>query len=246
MKTSHENEVIKFYEKNASKYDAERFSNNQGMHVDKIQKKIIFDFINSFMNKSILDLGCGTGRFSIELALANTNLISFDASFSMLQQLKDKTKDTNLNINLVNGNGYQLPFKDNTFDGCICINVLDHVSDQQRFIKEICRILKKDGFLIINFSNFFSIYLPIAISINLMKKSAQNEVYAEWISLKKMNKIFTQSCLEVSGIKGQLVFPKNPKFHLITNLLTKLNIYFIDSPLRYVSGSMFVMGLKKR
>jgi len=245
MKKSHGNDVIGFYEKNASKYDTERFSNKEGIFIDKIQKNIIYSFGNSFANKSILDLGCGTGRFSIELAHSKANVTSFDASFSMLIQLKDKIRDQNLDINFVKGNGYQLPFKDDTFDGCICINVLDHIADQTCLIKEISRILKKDGFLIINFSNLFSIYLPIALYINLRKKSVQNEVYAEWISIMKMNDIFKQTFLELSSVKGQLLLPNNPKLDSIKDLLKKLNIFFIDSPLRFASGSIFVMGLKK-
>lgn len=244
MKKSPENDVIKFYEKDASRYDSERFSNTPGMYVDQIQKDILFGFTNSLTNNTVLDLGCGTGRFSIELAKSKTKVISFDASISMLKLFKNKIRDTKLNIDLVNGSGFQLPFKDNTFDGCVCINVLDHIYDPERLIKEISRVLKKNGFLIINFSNLYSIYLPIALYINLTKKSVQNEVYTEWISLMKIKKIFKKSCLEISDMKGQLVFPKNPNFHLIINLLKKLNIYFINSPLRYASGSVFVMGLK--
>jgi ubiquinone/menaquinone biosynthesis C-methylase UbiE len=235
---------IDFYEKNAAVYDIERFFNYQGYKIDEFQKKIVVNLIGSKKDKRILDLGCGTGRFSIELENAGSHVISFDPSHSMLNELSKK-EIGNVNIDLIQGLGHRLPFKEKSFDGCVCINVMDHIEDPKILIAEISRILKKDGVLVFNFSNYSGVYFPIALYINYTNKSLQNTVYTEWQPYHHIKKQLEASNFKVENVRGQLLFPKNEIPKHMFGMLQKLNGYLTNSLLKTLLGSIYIAAIKK-
>lgn len=53
---------------------------------------------------------------------------------------------------------YKLPFKNNSFEIIVCFGVLEHVKNQEKLIKELKRILKKDGKLIISCASVMSVH----------------------------------------------------------------------------------------
>jgi len=243
MRKSINSEIIDFYEGGAGIYDIERFSTLQGAYSDKTQKEIVLSMVDSWDEKRILEVGCGTGRFSIEIAKNGALVTGLDPSRTMLKQVENKK--CNAEINLVNGHGYELPFKDGALDGCVCINVINHIEDYNKLISEISRVLRKDGFMIMNFSNYFSLYLPIAFYVNLTKRSIQGDVYTKWFKHSEIRKALITSGFEVSDSTGCLIFPKLCIPKPLMNIMTKLDGICRYSQLKYVSGSLFIKGVKK-
>jgi ubiquinone/menaquinone biosynthesis C-methylase UbiE len=162
----------------------------------------------------------------------------------MLEQARRKIKNTK--INLIRGDSYKLPFIDNTFDGCVCINVINHVEDYNKLMREIGRVLRKGGFVVINFSNFFGLYLPIALYVNMTKRSVQSDVYTKWFTHFEIKNCLLVAGFEILDIKGHILFPKRYAPKLLINLLKKLDKICRNSPLKYISGSLFVKGMKKK
>lgn len=94
--------------------------------------------INLIKNKVILDMGCGSGRYSIALKkLGAKKVIGLDESEA--KQFKYK------GVRYIRGNVLNVPFKDNYFDFVFCNGVLHHSIDTLKGIKEIYRVLKKGG-----------------------------------------------------------------------------------------------------
>jgi ubiquinone/menaquinone biosynthesis C-methylase UbiE len=108
----------------------------------------IFSFlIPFFQNKTILDLGCGNGKYTNKIHNINKNIIGFDKSFPQLNH-----KNRNQNINFINGDAFQLPFKNNSFDLIFSSWMLGTIADenkQQAIIKEAKRTLKENGKIIL-------------------------------------------------------------------------------------------------
>ena len=86
----------------------------------------------------VLDCGCGFGAF-YDLT-KDFNTIYLDISLNLLKRFELKERK-------ICGNILHLPFKDNTFDLVLCINVLEHV-DYLKALNEIKRVLKDNGHLI--------------------------------------------------------------------------------------------------
>jgi 2-polyprenyl-3-methyl-5-hydroxy-6-metoxy-1,4-benzoquinol methylase len=97
------------------KYDNENFTQGTIGECDFIEKEIDF-------NKSlkIIDIGCGTGRHSIELTKRGYGVTGIDLSDSLLKRAKEKAKDQNLNIDFQKHDARNLPFK-NEFDLAIML-----------------------------------------------------------------------------------------------------------------------------
>lgn len=98
------------FENYGKKYDDENFTQGTIGECDFIEKEIGF-------NKSlkIIDIGCGTGRHSIELAKRGYKVRGIDLSESLLKRAKEKAKSQNLQIDFQKHDARKLPFK-NEYD----------------------------------------------------------------------------------------------------------------------------------
>lgn len=99
---------------------------------------------------SALDVCCGTGMLSMELARAagaTGNVVGLDFSENMLAVARENVKEFPLqdNIRFIQGNAMELPFEDNTFD---CATVgwgLRNVPDILTAVREMARVVKPGG-----------------------------------------------------------------------------------------------------
>jgi 2-polyprenyl-3-methyl-5-hydroxy-6-metoxy-1,4-benzoquinol methylase len=93
------------FENYGMKYDNESFTHGTIGECDLIEKEIGY-------NKAtrILDIGCGTGRHSIELAKRGYNVVGIDLSKSLLKRAEEKASGQNLQIVFQKHDARKLPF----------------------------------------------------------------------------------------------------------------------------------------
>jgi len=106
--------------------------------------------------KSVLDLGCGTGRHCVYLAKKGFHVIGVDVSKSALKMAKQWARKERLkNLVFICGTMTQIPLIDNYFDAVISISVVHHAvkKDIEKTIAEIHRTLKKNGFFLANLAS---------------------------------------------------------------------------------------------
>ena len=102
---------------------------------------------------AVLDIACGSGNMSFELATKFQRVYGIDISKGMLNRAKLKMKTAeakNSRIGFIYGDGETLPFKDNSFDAVTCILAIEHFPDTERAISEMKRVLKDGGILVFN------------------------------------------------------------------------------------------------
>ena len=97
------------------------------------------------MNKNILDVGCGSGDLIRRLHKENKdwNFYGIDISSENIKTCRSKNEFNN--IFFKEGRGEKLEFEDNLFDEIHCTEVLEHVEDFNKTMKEIKRVLKNGG-----------------------------------------------------------------------------------------------------
>ena len=100
--------------------------------------------LNLPIQGSLLDVGGGTGRVSSQLLPFVGELVLTDVSFGMLRQAKRKG---NLLMSLAYAE--MLPFQAESFDRILVVDALHHFADQHKAIKELIRVLKPSGRLVI-------------------------------------------------------------------------------------------------
>jgi len=95
-------------------------------------------------SSTVLDVGCGTGRVSEAVSTSkNARICSIDTSVEMLK--KGAVKDKDRRILWMLADAHRLPFTENCFNCVYMTLVLHHLDDRVLALREIRRILKKDG-----------------------------------------------------------------------------------------------------
>ena len=96
--------------------------------------------------KTILDVGCGTGAITAEIAsLINGSVIGIDIDDEKLEYAKALTP---ANVTLMTADVHHLPFGDETFDLTVFNVLLMYVNDQQKAVTEMARVTKKGGIVL--------------------------------------------------------------------------------------------------
>lgn len=111
---------------------------------DDFRAKAILEFFGDLKGKTILDAGCGKGRFSRMMAQKGAEVTGIDLSEGLLREAKKSGTGIYLQSSAT-----ALPFPDNTFDCVLSVEVIEHVPDVEKSIIEMVRVLKKGGRIII-------------------------------------------------------------------------------------------------
>jgi SAM-dependent methyltransferase len=114
-----------------------------------------FDALGVREGDLLLDMGCGAGRHAFESFRRGARVVAFDYSaaelkdvgglFAAMRDAGEAGTGTGSMAATTNGDALRLPFADATFDRVIASEVLEHVSDDQTALDEICRVLRPGG-----------------------------------------------------------------------------------------------------
>ena len=99
--------------------------------------------------RKLLELACGTGNFTKQLARAGFEIIATDISADMIQIANKKLLKSKIrNIDFQIQDSYNLTFPDKSFDIVIASNLLHLLYEPEKPIKEIKRVMKDNGIFI--------------------------------------------------------------------------------------------------
>lgn len=142
-------------------YDRQ-FQNTVGSYIDSSEMEPVLDLLSGLQGGHILDVGCGTGRFLPWLTERN-RVTGMDLSESMLEQARAKCAQATLTAASV----LAIPFPDNTFDAVYSVRVIQHIRDQEQMIREMSRVCKPGGRVVLvtyNSWSLLSLYKHIRMS----------------------------------------------------------------------------------
>jgi ubiquinone/menaquinone biosynthesis C-methylase UbiE len=113
--------------------------------------KAIVKLLPQTLEVSILDIGTGTGILIEQVLLKNksAHLFGIDISPEMVKKAKRKFQGKN-KVTIALGSANKLPYKDNSFEFVTCANSFHHHPDSMQSLKEIKRVLKPGGKVILS------------------------------------------------------------------------------------------------
>jgi len=117
---------------------------------------------------TVLDVGCGGGLFTEEVARLGCRVTGVDLSRRSIEIAKLHADQMGLAIAYHVAAGEKLPFLDNTFDLVYCCDVIEHVHDVNRVVAESARVLKSGGIYLYDTIN--RTWLSKLFMITLMQK----------------------------------------------------------------------------
>jgi ubiquinone/menaquinone biosynthesis C-methylase UbiE len=125
-------------------------ANRLGAITEAIERRLILRLAGEVRNKSVLDIGCGDGAllFAFRERGAST-CIGADVDRRMIGSAAAEATRRNAAVRFLLANAERLPFRDDSFDLVTMITVLAFVAQPQAALREIARVLKPGGRLVI-------------------------------------------------------------------------------------------------
>jgi SAM-dependent methyltransferase len=118
----------------------------------------------------LLDAGCGEGRHCYGALERGARVIGLDLDLPSLQPavggLRSRSKALRSMGEMIQGDTFALPFRDETFDKVICSEVMEHVHDYVGAAKELARVTKPGGHI--------AVTIPTATSENLYLRTGDD------------------------------------------------------------------------
>lgn len=140
------------FDRKADDYDR-WYESKLGRFVDRVETELAFSLFKPAFGMRILDVGCGTGNFSIKLAEKGCKVVGIDISEEMLKRAREKAKERNLDIEFYNTDVYNINFSDESFDGVFSMAAFEFIKEPQKAYDEMYRILKRNERLLIGTIN---------------------------------------------------------------------------------------------
>lgn len=108
----------------------------------------------------VLDAGCGSGRHLRALAkLPDLEIVGIDRNQSDLNDaltgLRNMPDALTENFFVTRADIKNLPFESATFDCVICSEVLEHIPEHEKALKELVRVLKPEGNIVVSVPRYF-------------------------------------------------------------------------------------------
>ncbi|MFT5675037.1 MAG: demethylmenaquinone methyltransferase/2-methoxy-6-polyprenyl-1,4-benzoquinol methylase [Paraglaciecola sp.] len=144
--------VAEVFQSVAAKYDIMNDVMSLGVH--RLWKRFTIDCSGARAGHKVLDLAGGTGDLTAKFSRIvgeNGKVVLADINDAMLKVGRDKLRDLGIvgNVEYVQANAEELPFPDNTFDIITIAFGLRNVTDKDKALASMYRVLKPGGRLLV-------------------------------------------------------------------------------------------------
>jgi len=190
---------------------------------------------------SVLELGCGTGYFTRELARSGADIIAIDVSPELLEIARVNCFAPNVRYELQNA--YELRYPDAEFDSVVGSSVLHHL-EIEAALREIYRVLKADGTIYFTEPNMLNPQIAIQKNVPWVKRklgdSPDETAFFRW-PLRRL--------LERTGYRDIRIDPfdfLHPKTPLpLVDRINRLGRFLENMPvISEFAGSLYIRAVK--
>ena len=195
--------MAEYFVRIAGRYD-EWYRTKTGSYVDRTEKWLVFSMLRSRSGRA-LDLGCGTGNYTLELKKRGFDVIGLDASEGMLEVARSK------GLECIKGDAYSLPFPDRSFDLVLSVTMFEFIHEPERVLAEISRVLKPGGEVLIATMNGRSAWFFFKRLKSLFVETAYR--YARFYTPKELEKLLENAGFTDIESAGVIYFPSFWPFH---------------------------------
>lgn len=135
-----------------NRFGGERLESKSALSKNNLLEHLVrYRFVTGDSNQTVLDIGCGAGHGSNVLAGKFKKVHGVDISPEAVEYAKEFWQLPNIEFSV--GDSLTIPFPDNTFDVVVAFEVFEHLTDWQKFLSEIKRVLKPEGLVYISTPN---------------------------------------------------------------------------------------------
>lgn len=229
-----EDELIKYY----NKFNEDKRLNTKHGNIEFITA---LKYIQKYLKKgSILDVGAGTGKYSIELTNHGYDVTALELVKHNLRVIESKS-----NIKCVLGNAINLSmFDDNSFDAVILFGPMYHlisVNDKVKALNEAKRVVKNNGFIFVSYCMNEYAVITHAFKENYIKDCIDNNLLDDnFHCISKDNDLYSMVRLEdinylnkICNLKRVKVLSQDGPSEYIKDTINKMNDYEYSCYINY-------------
>ena len=143
------------FDRFAPRYDS-WYATAFGAKVDGLEKRALFALARPQRGENALDVGCGTGNYTLDLAARGLRCVGVDLSAGMLDVASAKCSRMSPRPDYVQASAVRLPFPDAQFDLVLCVTALEFVEGPEDAVAEMVRVLRPGGRLVVGVLNRWS------------------------------------------------------------------------------------------
>lgn len=185
----------------------------------------VLDMLAAQPGERVLDVGCGNARDMIKLVECGAQVVGVDISEGMVAGAKHELEAHGIvGVDLQVGDATCLNFADDSFDKILCSEVIEHIPDAPKALREMCRILKPTGRLVLSTPNSKSWY-GFERYVLWQKVLRRNWTHPcdEWRSTAEIESLVETNGFRVNQLKSVCYIPGFlVTYFLLPNSLQKL------------------------
>lgn len=207
--SAHDQTSARFYDRDATSYDESRWKSPGGGATRRAQGELFNDLIAGWRGSgAVLEVGSGTGRFSVLLARRASRIVLADLSLEMLRRASAVVSAEGVHAPTVQASLAALPLRYRTFDYAVCVNVLNHVESLEAGLDALAETVMEGGEVVFNFANRRGLYWPVAAYITRRRRAIGRPVPSRWDSRPEVEAACVRAGLVVVERRGHLHAPR--------------------------------------
>jgi len=181
----------------AEAYEDKRFSGG-GRLIDRREKEAVLDAVGPVEGDDVLEIACGTGRFTVLLAERGADVVGLDVSEAMIQQGREKARTAGVadHLDFLQGDAGRLPFPDNSFDTVLAMRFFHLADTPASYLTEMRRVSRNrvffDTFNRFSTRSLYNWMLPMG-----------SRLYSRW----EVDRLLNDVGLELAGAEHDWTLP---------------------------------------
>jgi len=216
-----------FYDTIAADFDQIMNPYDVGRRLEIVFKELLSP--NELAGKRVLDVGAGTGRFTEEAVRAGAWVAATDIGINLLRRIRAKA-----GASLFAADACDLGLVTESFDAVISSECIEHTHDPLGAVREMCRVLKRPGVLVLTTPNR-AWHFSAVIAERFKLRPYQG--LENWVGWNDLQKTVESEGLSVATMRG---------FHMVPPLFRPLwrPLRLIDDYGRFLEGLMLNVAFR--
>jgi ubiquinone biosynthesis O-methyltransferase len=178
-----------------------------GATTERLERELILELVGDVGGRRVLDVGCGDGELALALVQRGAIVTGIDASAAMIDAAQDRAKQHDADITFQVATAEQLPFQAGRFDVVTAITILCFVDDAAPVFREIARVLRPGGRLVIGELGRWSTWaagrrIRAWLGSRLWRRG-------RFRTANELRALAEQAGLEVKSVRGAIYYPRS-------------------------------------
>jgi len=176
-----------------------------GVVTEAIEQRLVLEMMGELAGRRVLDAGCGDGALACAAASWGGDVTGIDPDPSMLAAARSRAAKMGVRPTFLEGRVERLPFPDAAFDVVASTTVLCFVPDAAGAVREMVRVLRPDGRLVLGELGRWSLWAAIRRLRGWSSSSTWKA--ARFRTATELRALAEQAGLSVAAIRGAVYYP---------------------------------------